>query len=461
MDKKMIKKSSYWKASLLVMLCALLLVVLVPFKDKSSINASTDQTYQNIKIFAEILDEVEKKYVEREDPQKLIYGAIRGMIETLDPHSGFLTPEEYKELRIETKGAFGGIGIEITVKDGLLTVVSPIEDTPAFQKGIKAGDKLIKIDGALTKSMTLMDAVKRIRGPKGKDVILTIMREGVPKLFDVPITRDVIQIKSVKSRTINDNIVYVRVLTFQEETAERLKVALAEIKAGGKPVQGLILDLRNNPGGLLDQAVKVSDLFLDSGLIVYTKGRVESQNMKFEAHSSVEFDKNLPMVVLVNHGSASASEIVAGALQDHHRALVLGVQTFGKGSVQTIIPLEDESALRLTTALYYTPDGTSIQAKGITPDVVVEEEPTKAEEGKENNAKKQEFMREKDLLRHLEGTVPPEETTKPEQQTTKPEQQKETGEKPKAEEAPDVQLERAIQLLKSWAVFSTLGHTSR
>jgi len=449
------KKSNYWKISLLVIWCALLLVVLLPFKNKSSINASTDQAYQNIKIFTEILDEVEKKYVEVEDPQKLIYGAIRGMIETLDPHSGFLTPEEYKELRIETKGSFGGIGIEITIKDGLLTVVSPIEDTPAFQKGVKAGDKIIKIDGALTKKMTLMDAVKQIRGPKGKDVVLTIMRQEVPKLFDVTITRDVIVIKSVKSRTVGENIAYVRVLTFQEETAERLKDTLAEIKAGGKPVQGLILDLRNNPGGLLDQAVKVSDLFLDSGLIVYTQGRVESQNMKFEAHSSVEFDKKLPMVVLVNHGSASASEIVAGALQDHNRALVLGVQTFGKGSVQTIIPLEDESALRLTTALYYTPKGTSIQAKGITPDVVVEEEPVEINESKENNAKKQEFMREKDLLRHLEEKAPPEETTKTEEQ-----KEPEEKEKPKVE-APDVQLERAIQLLKSWTVFSRLGHSSR
>jgi carboxyl-terminal processing protease len=447
------KKSNYWKTSLLVVWCVLLLAVLLPVKSKNSINASTDQTYQNIKIFTEILDEIEKKYVEREDPQKLIYGAIRGMIETLDPHSAFLTPEEYRELRIETKGSFGGIGIEITIKDGILTVVSPIEDTPAFQKGIKAGDKIIKIDGALTKSMTLMDAVKAIRGPKGKDVVLTIMRQGVPKLFDVAITRDVIVIKSVKSRIIDDNIGYIRILTFQEETAERLKDALAEIKAGGKPLQGLILDLRNNPGGLLDQAVKVSDLFLDSGLIVYTQGRVESQNMKFEAQPSVEFDKKLPMVVLVNHGSASASEIVAGALQDHHRALVLGVQTFGKGSVQTIIPLEDESALRLTTALYYTPMGTSIQAKGITPDVVVEEQPAEDTEGKEGNAKRQEFMREKDLLRHLEGKAPSEEPTKTEEQ-------KETAEKPKAE-APDVQLERAIQLLKSWAVFSRLGHSSR
>jgi carboxyl-terminal processing protease len=248
---------------------------------------------------------------------------------------------------------------------------------------------------------------------------------------------------------IGETIGYVRVLTFQEETAGRLKEALAEIKAAGKPLQGLILDLRNNPGGLLDQAVKVSNLFLESGLIVYTKGRIESQNMKFEARPSAEIDKNLPMVVLVNHGSASASEIVAGALQDQNRALILGVQTFGKGSVQTIIPLEDESAIRLTTALYYTPKGTSIQAKGITPDVIVEEVSTEAEISKDNEIKKQEFLREKDLLRHIEQTAPQEEI--------KPEQRMELKEEKPKGEAQDVQLERAIQLLKSWTVFSRLG----
>jgi carboxyl-terminal processing protease len=440
----------YWKTSVLLIWCVLLAAVLVPLKDRNVINAATDQTYQNIKIFTEILDEVEKKYVEKEDAQKLIYGAIRGMIETLDPHSAFLTPEEYKELRIETKGSFGGIGIEITVKDGILTVVSPIEDTPAFLKGVKAGDKIIKIDGTVTKSMNLMDAVKKIRGPKGKDVVLTIMRQGETKLIDIAITRDNIMIKSVKYRLIDDTVGYVRVLTFQEETAIRLKEALAAIKKTGKPFQGLILDLRNNPGGLLDQAVKVSNLFLDSGLIVYTKGRIESQNMKFEAQPIAEIDKKVPMIVLVNHGSASASEIVAGALQDQGRALILGVQTFGKGSVQTIIPLDDESALRLTTALYYTPKGTSIQAKGITPDVIVEEGTTEAEISKESEAKKQEFLREKDLLRHLELQSTPEKETKPQPHV-------EIKGEPVKPETQDAQLQRAIQLLKSWTVFSKLG----
>ena len=292
------------------------------------------------------------------------------MMRTLDPHSTYMTAEMYKELDVETKGSFGGIGIEITIKKDILTVVSPIEDTPAFHAGIKAGDQIVRIDGKSTKDITIIEAVNKLRGPKDTKVTLTVMRENITKPFDIVLTRAIIKIKSVKSKMQNGNIGYIRLSTFAEKAGEDIRKALNELEKKA-PLKGLVLDLRNNPGGLLNQAVEVSDIFLKSGVIVSTRGRVKAM----ESISIAKDDGNeptCPMIVLVNEGTASASEIVAGALQDNGRALILGTQTFGKGSVQTVIPLDDGSALKLTTAKFYTPKGRSIQADGILPDVVVE-----------------------------------------------------------------------------------------
>ena len=357
--------------------------------------------YQYLKLFSDVMSIVQDNYVEKIDQKKLIYGAINGMLRELDPHSSFLKPEEYKELQIETKGKFGGLGIEITIRDNILTVVAPLEDTPADKAGILANDQIMKIDDQLTQDMSLTDAVQKMRGPKGTKVKLTIIRKGEKKPLDFELTRDVISIQSVKSRTLEPGFGYVRLSSFQSGTAGDLRKALEQLESDNPGMQGLILDLRNDPGGLLDQAVEVSDQFLESGLIVYTGGRLESQKMRFEAHKKAK-QYNFPMVVLVNSGSASASEIVAGALQDHKRAIVMGEQTFGKGSVQTVIPLNDGSALRLTTSLYYTPSGRSIQAQGITPDIMVKREIGKT--GVEETAAGDESrLREKDLPRHMEN----------------------------------------------------------
>lgn len=327
-------------------------------------------------VFSEALSTVQDQYVEPQDTKKLIYGSIRGVVDSLDTHSTFMTPEEFRELQIETRGQFSGIGIEITLKDGLLIVVSPIEGTPAYRAGLQAGDRIIKINGATTKKMTLMKAVKKIRGPKGTPVTLTIMREGLNKPKVYSIVRDIIPIRSVKTRYLQEGYGYIRITTFQDQTDKDLRKAIQSLQAQLKPFRGLILDLRNDPGGLLDQAVRVADEFLAHGLIVYTEGRNKEQKMRFYAHPDNDCDaEEFPLVVLINEGSASASEIVAGAIQDHKRGLIVGTKSFGKGSVQTIIPLEDGSALRLTTAYYYTPSGHSIQEKGIIPDQLVEAPP--------------------------------------------------------------------------------------
>ena len=332
--------------------------------------ATQDDVYAKIKILSLVLHEIQMKYVEVEKPEELIYGAIKGMVRTLDPHSSFMTPEEMKDFRIETQGSFTGVGIEITIKDGVLTVVSPIEDTPAFKAGLEAGDQILKIDGKSTKDMSLMDAVSNIRGPKGSAVVLTVFREGLDKNLEVSIVRELIPVRSVRYEILPPDFGYLRISHFQSDTADKALEAIKSLQSGDRPLKGLILDLRNNPGGLLDQSVRVSDLFLEGGLVVSTQGRIEGQNMSFEADRRVATE-SYPVVVLVNEGSASASEIVAGALQDQKRALILGVRTFGKGSVQTIIPLPDGSGLRLTTARYFPPSGRSIQALGIDPDVIV------------------------------------------------------------------------------------------
>jgi carboxyl-terminal processing protease len=383
-----------------------------------------------LKVFAQALALIEEQYAEPKPTKDLVYGAIQGAVGTLDPHSSFMTPEEFRELQIETKGKFSGIGIEITLKDRILTVVSPIEGTPAYQVGLKPGDQIVKINGAPTKNITLMEAVKKIRGPKGSKVVLTINREGFQKPKDFVITRQIIPIRSVKARILDDGIGYIRLTNFQDQTDHDLRAYLKKMKKRLVPFKGLILDLRNDPGGLLEQAVRVSDEFLPSGLIVYTEGRNRRQNMRFYARSGQEGKVGtVPMVVLINEGSASASEIVAGALKDQKRALVLGTKSFGKGSVQTIIPLEDGSALRLTTALYFTPSGVTINEKGIHPDVVVEEKKPPADKSLKE-------LRDENLTRHMrrEGL-----TDKPWNKPITPE-----------ELDKDPQLQRAVEVLRHW-----------
>ncbi len=329
-------------------------------------------TYENLKLFTEVLSIIQSQYVDEVPPKDVIYGAIKGTLRGLDPHSSFLDPEMYREMQVETSGSFGGLGIEITLKDDVLTVVAPIEGTPAYRAGIQSGDRIVKIEGLSTKDMQLTDAVKRMRGKPGSKVTISIVREGWAEPKDFPIVREQIRVQSVKSNQLEPGIEYIRLRQFQEQTSGDLEATLEKYSKDGK-IQGLILDLRNNPGGLLTSSVEVTEKFIDSGrLVVYTEGRVRNQNMRFQANSKKVYS-DFPMVVLVNQGSASASEIVAGALQDWGRAVVIGTQTFGKGSVQTIIPLSDGSGLRLTTAKYYTPKGRSIHGKGVTPDIIVEQ----------------------------------------------------------------------------------------
>jgi len=353
--------------------------------------------YKELRLFRQIMGIVQKNYVKEVPDKDLIQGAINGMLQSLDPHSSFLTEDLFKELQVETKGEFGGLGIEITLESGVLTIVSPIEDTPAYKAGLKSGDKIIKINGEPTKNITLMNAVKQMRGPKGSKVTITSMREGFRKFKDFTITRDIIHVKSVKKEMIEPGYPYVKIVNFQESTDTDLAAAIDSI-GDEESIKGMILDLRNNPGGLLDQAVKVSNLFVDKGLIVYTDGRVKDQRMEFRATRTGKHYK-FKTAVLINEGSASASEIVAGALQDHDRAVVFGTKSFGKASVQTIIPLENGSGLRLTTAYYYTPKGRHIQKKGIEPDVDMKEELQKQqdeegdEEGKTVDKKKQQKNR--------------------------------------------------------------------
>jgi carboxyl-terminal processing protease len=336
----------------------------------ASKSADSSATYEQLKLFTEVLSIVQNQYVDEVPPKDLIYNAIKGTLRGLDPHSSFLDPDSYKEMQVETSGSFGGLGIEITLRDDVLTVVSPIEGTPAYRAGLLTGDRIVKIDGLVTKDMQLPDAVKRMRGKPGTKVTVTVVREGWTEPKDFDITREQIRVQSVRSADLGGGIAYVKLRQFQEQSPGDMAAALE--KASKTGMKALVLDLRGNPGGLLTAAVEVTEEFIDDGkLVVYTEGRVRNQNMRFSAHAKKSYP-NLPMVVLVNQGSASASEIVAGALQDWGRAIVVGTQTFGKGSVQTIIPLSDGSGLRLTTAKYFTPKGRSIHGKGITPDIVVE-----------------------------------------------------------------------------------------
>jgi carboxyl-terminal processing protease len=422
-----------------VILLVFLLGITIGLSRSHKVSARSNNIYEELKVFTDVLGLLQKEYVEETNSNELMYGAIKGMLETLDPHSAFMPPNMYKEMQEETKGRFEGLGIEITIKEGILMVVSPIEDTPAFKAGILAGDQILKIDGDSTKNLTLMDSVKRLRGPKGTKVTITIMREGFVKPRDFTLTRDVIPVRSVRHELLEKQYGYIRLSQFQEKTEGELDKTLKALEEESKgSMKGLVLDLRNNPGGLLDQAVKVADRFIESGLIVSMEGRREDQKMKFFAHSQGTIAR-YPLIVLVNGGSASASEIVAGAIQDHGRGILVGTQTFGKGSVQTIFPLKDGSGLRLTTARYFTPNGRSIQAKGIIPDILVK--PALSEEEKVTPLPKQPM--EKDLERHLIET----------EKGLPKEEEKPKKEEAKAKKPSDPQLERALELLKSWEIF--------
>lgn len=356
-----------------------------------------DNFYEEIELFADTLAIIRSEYVDETKIKDLIYGALEGMLSSLDPYSQFMDPDTYNEVKVETEGEFGGLGIEITIKDRMLTIITPLDDTPAYKAGLKAGDRIVKIDGKLTKDITLLEAVKKLRGEPGSEVNLTIMREEEEKLLDFTIKRGIIKIKSIKeARIIEDNIGYIRITEFQENTPQDLEKALVDLE--NQHMEGLILDLRNNPGGLLDVAVKVADKFIErEKVIVTTQGRLKNQNLKFKSVTPAH--PRYPLVILVNGGSASGSEIVAAAIRDHKRGILLGTKTFGKGSVQTIIPLKDGSALRLTTSRYFTPKGWTIHDKGVIPDVIVKPEKNKVvrkekrdifEEIEENRLKKQE-----------------------------------------------------------------------
>jgi carboxyl-terminal processing protease len=409
---------------------------------------NSTETYRALSLFGDVFSKIKEDYVEPVGDDKLIEAAINGMLTSLDPHSSYMNAKNFRDMQIQTRGEFGGLGIEVTMENGYVKVVSPIDDTPAAKAGLKPGDLIVALDGQLVSGMTLEEAVDKMRGPVNSTIKLTIRRDKQPP-FDVSLKRATIKIQSVRSQ-IYDNVGYIRISSFSEQTDEGVKAAMKKFKdALGKKLAGVVLDLRNNPGGLLDQAVAVSDDFLDRGEIVSTRGRRPEDVQRFNSHGH-DLAAGIPMVVLINGGSASASEIVAGALQDHHRAVLLGTRSFGKGSVQTIVPLGSHGAMRLTTARYYTPSGRSIQALGIEPDIVIE--PAKVE-----HIAQREMPSERDLKGALSNDAPPPDAAKKNGETKAApppgDQSAKEGGGDKPLDAQDYQLARALDLLKALPLF--------
>lgn len=405
------------------------------------VDASSSETYRYLDLFGDVFEHVRAEYVEEVTDKELIEAAVDGMLSSLDPHSNYLNAENYDRIQVRTTGEFGGLGIEVTMENGFVKVVSPIDDTPAFRAGIKAGDLVTHLDGESVLGLSLEEAVEKMRGPVDTDITLTILREGLDEPLEVTVTRDIIVIRSVRWH-MEDDIGYVRITSFTKQTADGLENALTGIREeAGDRLQGIVVDLRNNPGGLLDQAIAVSDAFLHQGEIVSTRGRMEDSTKRFNADTG-DLADGLNMVVLINRGSASASEIVAGALQDHRRAIIMGTPSFGKGSVQTIIPLASQGAMVLTTARYYTPSGVSIQATGIVPDILVEEATVESSDV--------DRVSEADLRNSFE----PENSDEPEAG------ENETVSERTERSMRDYQLSRALDLLEGLALAQSIGATA-
>jgi carboxyl-terminal processing protease len=450
MGKRLEKITRLWLPAIV---SALMLTVGAGFY--SCTMAGDETTYKSLKLFSDVLEEIEANYVDEVDSEKLIQSAIKGMVSSLDPHSTFMPPEAFDELQDDTKGEFGGIGIVITMKDGILTVISPIEGTPAYRAGIMAGDVIVSIDGSSTRDMALWESVKKMRGPRGDEVVLTVVREGAPEPLEYTLKRDIIPMESVRSTSLQPGYGYVWITNFRANTADDVIKALDELEAGEVPLKGLIVDLRNNPGGLLNQASEVSDIFLDQGTIVSIKGRLEQHTEVFEAHPDTT-SRDYPIVVLINGGSASASEIVAGALQDQKRALILGTTSFGKGSVQSVKPLKEGFGLKYTIARYYTPNGRSIQAEGIKPDIEVEFALIEDKKEKRTESAFDRMLKEKDLKNHLEP-----ENKKPgeKKEDEKVDEKKAIGHGLISLDRlkHDSQVQRALDILVSYGIFNGLN----
>ena len=427
------------------------ILICLLFSTTTIFSAENDnKVYEQLNVFGEAFDRINEMYVEEVDVERLIQSAINGMLNSLDPHSGFLPPRSYEDMQIDTKGSFGGLGIEVTQEEGFVKVVSPMDDTPAFRAGVEAGDYITHLDGEPILGLSLSEAVEKMRGPVGEKIVITIVRVSEDEPFDVTIVRDTIKLVAARVR-YEDNVVIMRVSTFNEQTTPNLKDGVKKVlqeNNGMRNVNGFILDLRNNPGGLLSEAVSVSDLFLNEGEIVSTRGRTDSDMDRFTA-SKGDLAEGLPLIVLINGGSASASEIVAGALQDHSRAILVGTKTFGKGSVQTVVPLVGDVAMRLTTARYFTPSGRSIQAMGVSPDIIVEPQPPVSKEDLEEMKQGRERLKEIDLR----GALSNENLTDDEKNLI--ETERERREIIAERRRNDFQLAHALDLIKGLTKMST------
>ncbi|MGD8175873.1 S41 family peptidase [Marinimicrobium sp. ARAG 43.8] len=436
------------RGALTLLLCTVPALVLAQ-PDEPAEQTATDRQepqellpLEELRTFTRVYDHIRNSYVEELTDAELLEYAIKGMMAELDPHSAYLDEKSFEDLQESTSGEFGGIGIEVGMEDGFVKVISPIDDTPAQRAGVEAGDLIIRLNDEPVKGLSLNEAVEKMRGPKDSELTLTIVREGVDQPFELTLTRDVIRVKSVRTRVMDDHYLYIRIAQFQLNTGKDMVEAIEKLREERDDLRGIVLDLRNNPGGVLQTSVEVADAFLEEGLVVYTKGRTENSDMRYYAHDG-QTAEELPLVVLINDGSASASEIVAGALQDHGRAVILGTRSFGKGSVQTVVPVTDTKAVKLTTALYYTPNGRSIQAQGIVPDVMVERARVTAIRSGLHTT-------EADLAGHLGNANGGEESN-----TTR----RNTERRQRTEEVGDNQLDEALNMLKGLYIFQQRQQT--